>query len=139
MSATVTTSRMRVNRRLIALILAALTGLAQAAPEAFTEERFRALQKQDALVLVDIHADWCPTCAKQQDILNAYQSGRPDADLHWLKVDFDDQKEWVKHFKAPRQSTLLLYRGDEQIWFSVAETRREKIFERLDEAAGLSP
>lgn len=139
MKPTTSTGRRAVRRVLTALLLAALTGLAQAAPEAFTKERFRALQAQEALVLVDIHADWCPTCAKQGEILSAYENARPDADLHWLKVDFDEQKEWVKHFKAPRQSTLLLYRGDEQIWFSVAETRREKIFERLDEAAGLSP
>jgi len=30
-------------------------------------------------------------------------------------VDFDSDKEAVKRFRAPRQSTLLLYQGEEQL------------------------
>jgi len=104
--------------------------------EPFSAERFAALQAEEALVLVDIAADWCPTCKKQHQILARYQAERPEVDLHILQVDFDQQKEWVTHFKAPRQSTLLLYRGDQQLWFSVAETRDDRIFEALDTAAG---
>jgi thioredoxin 1 len=33
----------------------------------------------------------------------------------------------VRQFRAPRQSTLLLYRGNKQHWFAVAETRLEVI------------
>jgi hypothetical protein len=49
-------------------------------------------------------------------------------------VDYDEQKEWVTHFRAPRQSTLLLYKGKEQLWFSVAETNKSKIFTQLKQA-----
>lgn len=129
--------------RLLRLPLLACAGLllvaaaAQAQEkEPFTEARFAALQKQDALVLIDVHATWCPTCAKQGEVLAAYQQAHPDVDLTILNVDFDDQKEWVTHFKAPRQSTLILYRGDERLWFSVAETDRERIFETINKAAG---
>ncbi len=104
--------------------------------KSFSKELFDELQQAGALILVDIHADWCPTCARQQDILAAYQEERPEVSLHILRVDFDSQKEWVRHFRAPRQSTLLLYRGEEQLWFSVAETNREAIFQQLDQAAG---
>lgn len=100
----------------------------------FTEQRFQQLQEDNALILVDVHATWCPTCARQGEILQSYLEETPEAELHILKVDFDEQKPWVRHFRAPRQSTLLLYRGDEQIWFSVAETDRDVIFKTLDEA-----
>lgn len=103
--------------------------------EPFTEERFQALQAADELILIDVHATWCPTCAKQGEVLKAYQSEHPDVDLTILNVDFDDQKKWVKHFKAPRQSTLILYRGEERLWFSVAETDRDRIFSVLSDAA----
>ncbi len=116
-----------------------LNAPARAATEPFTQARFEALQADNALILVDIHANWCPTCAKQQKVLDDYEAQRPKVELHRLKVDFDDQKKWVKHFRAPRQSTLLLYRGEEQIWFSVAETRAEKVFEAIDSAAGVTP
>lgn len=100
----------------------------------FTEDRFRSLQEQGELVLIDVHADWCPTCAKQGEILAEYFEENPEAPITLLNVDFDSQKQWVTHFKAPRQSTLILFRGEERLWFSVAETRKEKIFAALDDA-----
>ena len=129
----------RVHSVLFTVLLLLTTQAAPAASEAFTEERFKALQAQGALILVDVHADWCPTCTQQQKILDAYEAARPDAALHRLIVDFDKQKEWVKHFKAPRQSTLLLYRGVEQRWFAVAETREKEVFTALDAAAAPTP
>lgn len=102
--------------------------------EPFTKERFDQLQAQGAVVLVDIGASWCPDCKKQQEVLSQYDSERPEAPLHVLAVDFDTQKEWVTHFRAPRQSTLILFEGTEQLWFSVAETRKEQIFNALDAA-----
>lgn len=127
-----------------AVALVAVTWLilcvpARAASESFTLQRFEALQAQNALIMVDVHATWCPTCAQQTEILKEYKIQRPDVELHWLKVDFDDQKKWVKRFRAPRQSTLLLYRGKEQLWFSVAETRADKVFAIIDAAAGATP
>ncbi|MEX0600049.1 MAG: thioredoxin family protein [Rhodothermales bacterium] len=103
--------------------------------EAFTEERFEELQSEGALILIDVFADWCPTCAQQQKVLDAYLDEHPDVPLHILQVNFDEQKEWVRAFRAPRQSTLILYRGEEQVWFNVAETSRDVIFAALNEAA----
>ena len=100
--------------------------------EPFTQERFEQLQAAGAKILVDISAPWCPDCKKQQAVLTDYQAQNPDSGLHILVVDFDTQKEWVTHFKAPRQSTLILFSGAEQVWFSVAETRQEEIFTALD-------
>jgi len=36
--------------------------------------------------------------------------------------------------RAPRQSTLLLYKGETQFWYSVAETREDVIFEAINRA-----
>lgn len=126
---------LHARRALLGVALAVVSGVALAASEAFTEARFQALQNDGALIMVDIHADWCPTCATQQKLLDDYQAAHPDRVLHRLLVDFDKQKEWVKHFKAPRQSTLLLYRGTQQKWFAVAETRAEEIAKAIDAAA----
>lgn len=128
-------NQQRLARVLLLVALAMVSGVASAASEPFTEARFQALQGEGALIVVDVHADWCPTCAKQQKVLDDYQAAHPNVALHRLLVDFDKQKEWVKHFKAPRQSTLLLYRGTEQQWFSVAETRADEIFKAIDAAA----
>ncbi|PKM28946.1 MAG: thioredoxin [Gammaproteobacteria bacterium HGW-Gammaproteobacteria-11] len=100
--------------------------------EPFTEERYNELRDSGEVFLVDVYATWCSTCATQQEILKAYKTANPDIPLTILEVDFDDDKEWVRHFRAPRQSTLVLYRGGEQMWFSVGETRSEVIVDQLD-------
>ena len=102
--------------------------------EKFTMERFEALQQEGAVIMVDIFATWCPTCARQQEIIAEYRANNPGKVFHILEVDFDSQKEWVRHFRAPRQSTILLYAGEEQFWYSVAETRPEVIAAEIDKA-----
>lgn len=107
----------------------------QAAAEPFTAARFAALQADNALILVDVAATWCPTCKAQKAVIDTFRQQHPELGLHVLTVDFDTQKEWVKHFKAPRQSTLLVYKGSEQRWFAVAETREDVITAALRQAA----
>lgn len=114
----------------LAALLLGSPALAQE-KETFTDERFDELQAAGAVILVDIWASWCPTCAQQQEVLAAFQAEHPDADFHILEVDFDERKDLVTRFEAPRQSTLILYRGEERLWFSVAETRRDRIFDQL--------
>jgi thioredoxin 1 len=97
----------------------------------FTEELYQQYQKNNEVFLVDVFATWCPTCKKQSAIIDQYFNENPNSKIKILVVDFDQQKEWVSHFRAPRQSTLLLYKGEQQLWFSVAETRKEKIIAQL--------
>lgn len=97
----------------------------------FTEDVFRQAQADNQLVLIDVYATWCPTCRRQHRVLNDYFAKYPDSSIMVLEVDFDEQKDWVTYFKAPRQSTLALYRGDEQLWFSVAQTRERTIVAEL--------
>jgi thioredoxin 1 len=120
---------------LLAVALGSGSAFAQQQKESFTPERFAALQQQGALVLLDVHADWCSTCAQQQRVLAEYREQHPDVPLHILQIDFDSQKQYVRQFRAPRQSTFILYRGDERLWFSVAETDRARIFAALNAAA----
>ncbi|MEK9139708.1 MAG: thioredoxin family protein [Nitrospirota bacterium] len=117
-------------------IVITLSPVAQAAveKEAFTEARYNELRKSGKVFLVDVYATWCPTCARQQDVLATYGKNNPQQNLSVLVVDFDNDKKWVRYFKAPRQSTLLLYSGEEQLWFSVGETRYDVIAGELDKA-----
>lgn len=137
MSAVAHLARTAALAALAASVLALATGTAAAAQgkEDFTPERFEELQARDALILIDVFADWCPVCAMQQEVLATLADEHPDVPLFILTVDFDEQKEWVSHFRAPRQSTLILYRGQERLWFSVAETRADRIVDEILRAA----
>jgi len=92
------------------------------------------LQSSGQVVLLDIYAEWCSTCAKQQAALEKYRTANPDKKFHILEIDFDKNKDVVRQFRAPRQSTFLLYKGNEQFWYSVAESRYEVIASELDKA-----
>ncbi len=107
--------------------------------EDYSQERFDELQAAGTVVLLDVYASWCPTCAKQQTALEAYGKAHPDADFHVLVIDYDDNKDLVRKYRAPRQSTLFIYKAHRQVWFSVAETRPEVIAAAINEAIDMQP
>lgn len=122
-------------RMATALVLLIMSGVSLALDkQPFDAERFAQLQQAGEVVLVDVFAPWCPTCKRQQALLAQWAEANPAQKLHVLVVDFDNDKANVTRFKAPRQSTLVLFQGATQQWFSVAETRYEVIEAALDEA-----
>ncbi len=100
----------------------------------FTEEAFKQAQANNEIVLIDVFASWCPTCRRQSVVLADYFQQHPSSKIKVFVVDFDEQKEWVTYFKAPRQSTLILFKGQQQVWFTVAETNADRIFKTLAQA-----
>ncbi len=115
------------NRLLILIVLAAYVLLspfarAAAAAEPYTAERLAALQATDAPVLIDVRADWCPTCKKQAEVLSVLLAEPAFAGFRVLNVDWDAQRDVARALGAPRQSTLIVFRGSEQRALSVAET-----------------
>jgi thiol-disulfide isomerase/thioredoxin len=100
----------------------------------FSEVLFSEQQAQNTVIMIDVYAPWCPICKKQQKLFQQYHEQNPDKPFHVLVVDYDNDKQWVKKFRAPRQSTLLLYKGDKQFWYSIAETRFSVIEEKLNSA-----
>src|SRR5271170_1360384 len=133
-------------RRLLngALIAGALAGiLAMAAPLVpawastavpFSAEAFKAAQASGSPILVEIHADWCPTCKAQKPILDQLTAAPKFKDLKIFRVDFDAQKPVVKQFKAQMQSTLIVFRGTVEQGRSVGDTRQSSIAALLDKS-----
>jgi thiol-disulfide isomerase/thioredoxin len=119
---------------LAALLLAVASAASALDKQPFDAARFAALQKAGEVILIDVYAPWCPACRKQQPAIARWVEANPERKLHVLVVDFDRDKPNVTRFKAPKQSTLLLFKGDEQRWFSVGETRDEVIAAALDQA-----
>ncbi len=95
--------------------------------EPYTTERLVALQAEGKTVLVDVHAPWCPTCRRQGAILTEALAEPAFQHIATLTLDWDSQREAARAYDAPRQSTLLLFRGGEKIAMQVAETDPAKI------------
>lgn len=93
----------------------------------FKQANFDALQKAGKPILVDVYADWCPVCKRQEQVLTPMLKEPQFKNLTVLKVDFDNQKEVLRHFKVNRQSTLILFNNGKEIRRSIGETNPENL------------
>ncbi|WP_206411094.1 thioredoxin family protein [Lysobacter enzymogenes] len=115
-------------------VIALLLSLAGAAPAfaaqalpAYSPQQSQALQTQGKTVLVDVYAPWCPTCRAQEPVLEKLLKEPEFAGITALRLDWDGQREQARALGAPRQSTLLLYRGGKRVGLSVAETNESRL------------
>lgn len=130
-----------MTRRYGFLLAAALTMGGLATPSAraaetlhYTPQAFEAAQKAGAPILVDISAPWCPTCKAQKPILAKLEAQPKFKNLHVFDVDFDTQKDVVRRFGAQMQSTLIVFKGAEELARSVGDTKAGSIAALLDKA-----
>ena len=100
----------------------------------FSAEAFKAAQASGSPILVEIHADWCPTCKAQNPILDRLTADARFKDLKVFRVDFDAMKPVVKQFGAQMQSTLIVFKGSAEQGRSVGDTREASIAALLDKS-----
>lgn len=115
------------------LMTVAGAGLALAFDEkAYDAAAFRVAQEAGKPILVDVYAPWCPVCRAQGAVLEQLKGNSAYAGVTVFRVDYDNQKDAVKAFKATRQSTLVAYKGSEETGRSVGATSASAIGSLLD-------
>ena len=131
---------MIVTRRVFsaAIIAAGVTAAASLAPSwassaiPYSQDAFKAAQASGSPILVEIHADWCPTCKAQAPILDRLTAEPKFRNLKIFRVDFDAMKPVVKQFGAQMQSTLIVFKGAAEQGRSVGDTKEASIAALLD-------
>jgi thiol-disulfide isomerase/thioredoxin len=127
---------MLARRSLLALAVAAVAAGAALTPaarasgpevEAFDQAAFDAALAAGAPILVEIFADWCPTCRAQKAALAPMLAEPRFADLRRFEVSFDDSKDVVRAFGATQQSTLIVFAGGAEVARAVGETRPDAL------------
>ncbi len=125
---------MRILTLLAAGLLSALLALGAYSPataqqgwSGYSANSFAAAQAAGETIVVDVHADWCPTCRAQQPILNEIRSDKRAANVRFIKVNFDDDKAFLRAHRVPRQSTILVFKGEREVARSIAETDRTRL------------
>lgn len=91
------------------------------------------------LVLVDVYANWCPTCKAQHKILASLLTEPRYAEVRGVRVDFDRDRAYRQEHRITAQSTLIVFRGAEEISRSTGVTRDEAIRDQLDRALAAVP
>lgn len=100
----------------------------------FDQAKFDALQNEGKPTLVEIHADWCPTCKAQEPIISELLKTPELQRLTAMRVDYDKQKSVVRALKAQHQSTLIVFKGGKEVGRSTGDTRKESITALLKKA-----
>jgi thioredoxin 1 len=104
------------------------------APMDFDQAAFDKAQKQGDPILIDIYAAWCDVCQRQMVILDKLRAMPKYVNLVTFKINYDTQKDLMRKFKATVQSTLIVYRGENEVGRSVGETQPEWIDDLLSKA-----
>jgi len=98
----------------------------------FNQEEFDEAKKSGDVILLDFYATWCPTCKKQQPIIKEVLSQEQFSSVVAFKVDYDSATDLKAEYKIPRQSTLVVLKGDQEKGRSIAPTTKEAITELLN-------
>ena len=93
----------------------------------FSPAAFAEAQASRATIVVHVHADWCPTCKAQQPILDELSGEAALRDVVLFKADFDGEKDFLRSQRIARQSTILVFKGADEVARSVAETNRSRL------------
>ena len=115
----------------LALVLMAPLGLATVSA-AESWQRYTAggldtaLARKDTLV-VNVHADWCPTCRAQAPILDELRQDKRLKNVRFVRVDWDKDKDFVRRYRIPRQSTIVVFKNGKESARSIAETDRKRL------------
>lgn len=126
-----------LNRRLMLSALAfGIIALSAASSEAITkklfdQKAFDAAQAAGQSILIEVHASWCPVCKRQKPILAKLGTEPKFKNMVSFEIDFDLQKELVRRFNAPKQSTLIVFKGRKEMGRSTGDTNPDSLAQLL--------
>jgi thiol-disulfide isomerase/thioredoxin len=128
-----------MNRRLFISTMAAaatlaLSPAAATTPQPYSAQAFNAAQAAGKPILLHITAPWCPTCRAQKPILSMLEAEPRFKDLVALDIDFDSSKALLRQLKVSQQSTMIVYKGKQEVARSTGDTDASSIEALLDKA-----
>ena len=101
----------------------------------FDKELFNKALSEGKVVVVSSWKKYCSSCAKQMNIL---QTAKKEGELSDIKFDnieyftFDvTNSEIANLFDVQYQTTLLIFKGNQEVYRSIGETTEDLIYEAL--------
>jgi len=109
--------------RLIALFTLALSSIASfASSMPFEQAAFDKAVAAGGPVIVQFHADWCPTCRAQAPLVKQELAEPKMKDVKFFLANFDTEKELKKALKVSAQSTFVVFKGGKEVTRSTGQT-----------------
>ena len=97
----------------------------------FSEEVFNKAQSEGKIVVVSSWIKYCSSCASQMKVLNKAK----DDFQNIIYLNFDVRnKEISKLLNVQYQTTLLIFKKNKEIYRSVGETSKSKIYRAIEKS-----
>lgn len=121
---------MKMLARLFAGLVALMLGLvAWSATLPFDQAGFDRAVASGAPVVVQFHADWCPTCRAQKPIVTEVLAEPRMKKVTFFIADFDKETALKKALRVQAQSTFVVYKAGREVARSTGQTSRAAIDE----------
>lgn len=115
--------------RVVLVILLAVAAKASFAGEIkpYSQAEFDELTSQGKPVLLDVYANWCPTCRSQRPTIDNLMAQPQYKNVTMLVIDFDNAAALLKIYHVRMQSTLIVFKGKQEVGRSVGDTNPTSI------------
>ena len=101
----------------------------------FDKELFNKAQSEGKIVVVSSWIKYCSSCAKQMNVLETAKKEGELLDIKFNNIEyftFDiTNREIANLFNVKYQTTLLIFKGDQEVYRSIGETTEDLIYEAL--------
>ena len=95
--------------------------------QAYDKAALEVANKEGKTVVLDFHADWCPTCRKQQSVLEKILKEKEFANVRGFTVDYDRASDLKKEYRVQKQSTLIVLKNGKEVARSMGLTNKAEI------------
>ena len=112
---------------LAAALLAGATADALTRRLPFDQKAFDAAQAAGRPTLVEFYTTWCPVCKVQRPFLTTLGQNPKYQKIAYFEVDFDRHKDLAREFRVHKQSTLIVFKGKNEIARSTGDTNKMSI------------
>ena len=101
----------------------------------FDKELFNKAQSEGKIVVVSSWIKYCQSCAGQMKILNKAKNEGVLSDIKFDNIEYFSfdvtKKEISNFFDVQYQTTLIIFKGNQEVYRSIGETTEDLIYEAL--------
>ena len=113
---------------LFVLLTLALNANAMEKETTFNQELFQKAQSDGKIVIVSSWIKYCTSCASQMKILNKAKNDFEN--IEYITFDVTNE-EIAKLFNVQYQTTLLIFKNNQEVYRSIGETSKNLIYKAI--------
>ena len=101
----------------------------------FNKKLFDKAQAEGKVVIVSSWIKYCSSCASQMKVLNKAKNEGKLVDIKFDNIEYFSfdvtKKEISNFFDVQYQTTLIIFKGNQEVYRSIGETTEDLIYEAL--------